>query len=249
MCVIIFKNKSTQITKADLMQAYERNPDGCGIADMTTGKCIKGLWSAKTLWREYRTRCDHDLLIHLRIATSGKIDQERCHPFLLKNGGILAHNGVISGLSNPKSDLSDTQILVGMLESCRTIELQLQVLQSHAGDNRFAFLDRKGKLHLLGKWEKYNGLSVSNLYSFCKPVAQTYPKTDYAQAYNLAPKACTGTQGNLARWRREYYSDYDNTDRLSNKAVKEAVKRLKDEETTQSIQDYLRDVPDFDSFE
>lgn len=166
MCVIIFKPAKEVIIKRDLLTAYENNPDGCGIADITAGKCVKGLWTAKQLWRAYRERADHDLIIHLRIATSGKVDAAACHPFLLKNGGCLAHNGVISGLTDRDSDLSDTQMLVAMLESCRSVDLQLQILRSHSGSNRFAFLDRKGRLHLLGSWSKRGGLSVSNQHSF-----------------------------------------------------------------------------------
>ena len=175
MCIIIIKPVKETVLKQDLKAAYTRNPDGCGIYDVTKHKLIKGLWSFKELWSRVQEAKDHELVIHLRVATSGKIDAQACHPFRLKDGSVLAHNGIISGLSDPHSDRSDTQELVAILDRCRSDSLRLEVLRSHASSNRFAYVTRSSQTHLLGDWHKYRGLSLSNSYGYGIQKLTEYP--------------------------------------------------------------------------
>lgn len=170
MCVIIYKPENVSLSKADFMCAFDRNSQGFGLYDVQANHLVKGMSTKKQAWKTIKTVMRHELIIHLRIATSGNIDADSCHPFRLKDGAILAHNGVIDGLSDPKADLSDTQRLAVLLDRIASDAIRLEVLRSHSGDQKFAYVSRHRKVHLIGQWSERAGCRVSNTYSFVQPV-------------------------------------------------------------------------------
>ena len=128
MCVIIYKEKGHQFSenflKEDLPKLWKHNPDGGGIA-VKDGKDVyyqKGYMSFKKFkkdWLGFLQDCkDVDVGIHFRIATSGKTDKFRTHPFRLEKSlfkqkklfghcSCLFHNGVFHKLGDKV--FSDTQ--------------------------------------------------------------------------------------------------------------------------------------------
>ena len=102
MCVAIFKPLGQRITRKDLNDAWDTNPDGGGFAyresvnsDITIAK---GYMSKKRWIKDILDLgADVEMLIHARIATHGKKDADNTHPFEIASGGCWIHNGIISG--------------------------------------------------------------------------------------------------------------------------------------------------------
>lgn len=99
MCVAIYKPKNVILVKRVLKNCFENNPDGAGFAyPDEKGKQIvieRGFFGFRKFWRRYRTVQDRAMLIHFRIATSGKINAENCHPWELDKKHAFVHNGKI----------------------------------------------------------------------------------------------------------------------------------------------------------
>ena len=96
-CVIIYKPKGVKVSKAELQRAYKQNPDGAGIM-ARTGKnliCRKGYFTFEDFYANYLQLEQYEMAIHMRIATSGLVDKNNCHPFQHQQLGMV-HNGMIT---------------------------------------------------------------------------------------------------------------------------------------------------------
>lgn len=92
MCVIIVIPKGETITKNELKDAWEVNPDGGGFAYNHKGKVYfqKGYMTFKSYFKAIKRYIGKvDLVIHLRISTSSIINKEQTHPYKLGNPRIL----------------------------------------------------------------------------------------------------------------------------------------------------------------
>lgn len=126
-------------------------------------------------------------LYHFRIGTQGGNTPENTHPFavdesdkmLTKNVRTdmsMIHNGIIqktSGYTYSKKykHLSDTQIYVKDFLSQFKKDFGidfikknsiLNVIEDELGSGKFAFLDKKGNITLLGNWVEHEGVKYSN---------------------------------------------------------------------------------------
>lgn len=121
-CVAIWKPKGVQIARKYLQNSFENNKDGAGFAYAKGGKITisKGFFDFKEFYEAYKRFQAFPCLIHFRIATHGKINQENCHPFPMAGGKYaLVHNGVMpSSLHNGNKDDSDTRQFAEKLETC-----------------------------------------------------------------------------------------------------------------------------------
>lgn len=118
MCIAIAKPKGVKIPKRVLKACFLNNPDGAGFAYPEDGKVkiTKGLFSFRSFWREYReiNPEDKSVLIHFRVATSGKIDSFNCHPWRINETHAFIHNGnLASRLGVTSETVSDTGIFAG----------------------------------------------------------------------------------------------------------------------------------------
>jgi hypothetical protein len=120
-------------------------------------------------------------VLHFRIATQGSKKLENCHPFLVKPGLGLAHNGTIRWAKplNKEDDRSDSEILAqDILASLSARQLGQypirKLIEEAIGFSKLALLDAKGKLIIingsLGEW--HEGVWFSNT-SF-RPFVVTY---------------------------------------------------------------------------
>ena len=119
MCIAIWNPPEAQdIEKAVLARCRDANPDGMGMAWAEAGRLhvIKRLSRFGKFYRSYtRARAQHKgVLLHFRIATSGKRDFANCHPFQAGTDAVLCHNGIFGDLGTP--EISDTREFVGMLD-------------------------------------------------------------------------------------------------------------------------------------
>jgi hypothetical protein len=81
-----------------MKNCFINNGDGAGLAwaDKEGLHIEKGYFHWKDLWRDMKALEEYPVLAHFRIATQGKVEKANCHPFYLKNGLAMAHNGMIN---------------------------------------------------------------------------------------------------------------------------------------------------------
>lgn len=199
MCVIcISKAGERQPTKKEMLEMWTRNPDGAGYMFARDGKVTihKGFMTFNEFYRNVRgenfTKADA-VVYHFRIATQGGINPYMTHPFALtkdlKKTKVLdltcplgiAHNGVIRLTSDGDKEFSDTakfitEYLTRIIRNGADIRDKsvIRIIEELAG-GRFALLDKSGYIAIAGRWEKDNGLLVSN--TFHKPFTFTNVKT------------------------------------------------------------------------
>src|SRR3990167_4877819 len=119
MCVIIKQPVGKAFPENYLTNLYHRNKDGVGIFFPDNGRVqvlkIAKINKADEVLDLYRQAPkDRPVAIHLRMRTHGNIDEANTHPYQvlnLEDHGIdlwMAHNGVISGLTETHKGKSDT---------------------------------------------------------------------------------------------------------------------------------------------
>lgn len=115
MCIAIFKPAAKHINKRELRDLWTSNPDGGGYMFAANGELYvdKGYFTFKAFYKEFRNAeakfPKSDFVIHFRIATSGKISINHCHPFYVSNNLAFVHNGIFAFLSKDDTE-SDTMI-------------------------------------------------------------------------------------------------------------------------------------------
>jgi len=221
MCIILYKPADANMpSQATIKTCYNNNPDGAGllIFDNNKAKIIKGLMSYIELKREMKkqklTNNSH-FAIHFRIATSGKINQENCHPFpisknkktLKRLSGItsqaIMHNGIIS---QGEDDLSDTQVFARDTLTKLSPYLHDEQIRDHIADmicpdRMLIFSD--GKIYLINNWIVDQGIYYSN-ESFERLKAK---KNKYSIGFS---------NDKYAKWANddyvEYFTDYNDAE-------------------------------------
>ena len=115
MCIIAMIPAGKQINKNTLENMTNNNPDGSGIAWIQDNKIktYKTMDNEKFINKALEVQSkfckDSDILIHCRIATSGKTDLDNCHPFKISNDTVFAHNGILNCVE-ATNKVSDTRI-------------------------------------------------------------------------------------------------------------------------------------------
>jgi hypothetical protein len=119
MCVAILVPMGADISTEQLRMGAGRNPDGWGYSFVRNGKTIirKGIGK----WEDHgeadfnrdfkRYIATSAFLIHFRVRSHGEICAENSHPFHIKGGGAMIHNGVLD-LPNLPANTSDTKHFV-----------------------------------------------------------------------------------------------------------------------------------------
>lgn len=185
MCVIGIYEKGLELNKEELRACFAHNPDGAGYM-IQTAKGVhieKGFFSFNSFWNAVKNLpVDKDRVLHFRIATSGKISVNCCHPFpvtsdykkmaMAKTDSLMgfAHNGVLQDFTpkaGMKSNKSDTMVFNhDVLSKVAPILMKgnegLQELLELYTPSRFAVMDSK-KVLMLGDW--YNSPQSGAWYS------------------------------------------------------------------------------------
>lgn len=154
MCIAIYKPAGAWATKRQLRTCFERNPDGAGYAwhDGTKVQLRKGFFTWRGFWKAFKrdVAAESPAFIHFRIATRGKHDAERCHPFQLQ-GGVLMHNGpcLNSRACSGDGDRSDSQQFaedfVDGLTSQQFLRLK-PMIEDFAGSEKIAAMFDDGQV-------------------------------------------------------------------------------------------------------
>lgn len=201
MCIIAIYQNGKKPDKTTLDYMIKGNPDGIGVAwnDGREVYFIKGLKTAESVLNVYeRANRDGEVLdfvFHARIATSGGVSAEKCHPFVVSsNNNILDktsghgrtpvafHNGIFP--ITPDNGLNDTQTLIkhciaplyerdakGLQKGKHNAVITLATRGS-----RFVLL-YPDRLYTFGEWESEDGVLYSN--SHYKEPKYKYYYNDY----------------------------------------------------------------------
>src|SRR5579862_9240551 len=176
MCIIIYKPANAALDPSLLRNAYKRNRDGWGLAAITRdGVKIErgfGPFEAEALVNAAERYYECDLVIHCRIGTSGERSLKNTHPFEVRQGLYMFHNGILN--VDRSSDLSqcDSFHAAKMLGECFSDismpelfadDTYLEKLDDWAGNSRLVFVDASGVYFVnkeLGDWK--DGVWFSN---------------------------------------------------------------------------------------
>ncbi len=179
MCIAILNIAGT-IDEEMFMNCWMNNPDGTGMAYVRHEriKVIKEMDDPASIYQRYldiRRGNNRPIILHFRIATSGAIDLENCHPFEIRPGLVMAHNGILDQIeADPRLGLNDTRVFInqvlkelpkGYLENTGIRRL----LTDFVGNSKLVFLDRHGRYDIineeLGHWDQSGENWFSN-YSY-----------------------------------------------------------------------------------
>ena len=178
MCIAILKTKDGNITDEQLLNCFDNNPDGAGIAYTKDNKIfiVKGIFDAKQFVEEYHkavAEADGAMLVHCRIGTSGNKDYTNCHPHVVSDECVMIHNGILSIAVPKDSKVSDTVLYVEQYLKPLPKDFMLNdgimsLITDHIGaGNKFVFLNNRGDFSIAnekaGHWK--NGVWFSN-YSY-----------------------------------------------------------------------------------
>ena len=117
MCIIASIPKGVgTISESTLETMANNNSHGFGISWIDDNNIINTFKSMenkkfieKALDIQNKFSKKSDILIHCRIATSGKTNLANCHPFEVNKNTVFAHNGVLDCVE-PTKNMSDTRV-------------------------------------------------------------------------------------------------------------------------------------------
>jgi len=119
-----------------------RNPDGTGLGifdpkgHAVVHKAPISAFNDADFEREARRESSRTFLAHIRFASTGALTLANTHPFE-QEGRLLAHNGVLAGLSQLDDELGEDRVLVeGETDSERLFALITRETRRHQGDVR-----------------------------------------------------------------------------------------------------------------
>lgn len=177
MCVIISRPKTVLIPSHYIENACQKNSDGWGMAIADRGKLeIRRSYEEKgnnpdEINKLLEETKNVNVLLHLRLRSSGEKGLENCHPFVVLNDKehgydlVFAHNGTMSWFNRDREQkecdswIFTQKILRDVCEKYwslgidpledRTVQ---EILQLAANDsNRFALMNGNGVSLLINK--------------------------------------------------------------------------------------------------
>lgn len=238
MCIIAIKPKGQQMfPKSTIQTMFTNNPDGAGYMyyDYNKKKVVikKGFMTCNALLKILNERdfTNTNLILHFRIGTSGKMDMLNCHPYPIYDENktecttdiAIAHNGVLHAYTPSKdSAINDTQVFIKKV--LKPLKKGFQnnneikgLIKELIGTNKFAILDDKNKLTLIGDFVRDGEYIFSNstyrvyTHYYKVPSVRTHKSVstknddsydDYYYTHNCASKYDSF-------WDDDYNDDYE----------------------------------------
>ena len=218
MCLIIAVNEKTP-PESQFELANDLNPDGIGMAWIAKNGMVqwyKGLGIADVKKMAPYTPLPY--VVHFRIATSGGINRELCHPFPISRNvtistdgqakRVMFHNGIwfdwremlikgliATGRSLPQGPWSDTRAMAFLAYHYGDKILELL-------EEKIVVLSKEGSQFYGSGWTTRDGCVYSNPALFM-PVS--YYQSQYTGAYqNYQHWTEAQTGGDLSRSRASY---------------------------------------------
>jgi len=119
MCLIIKKPAGRHICPDFIENAWRRNHDGWGSFHLEAGRPVarKGMDLASLQAHNQRLPREAEVFLHLRKATYGHVHHDMAHPYRVRDGMYLMHNGSIDHLAPSDPERSDSAELARLLGS------------------------------------------------------------------------------------------------------------------------------------
>lgn len=172
MCLLIVNKEGKTIGREILERAARNNGDGYGRIDLSSGKIHRTTNMREAVEIAMRPG---PAVHHFRYATSGLKTPKQCHPFHVKDGWQLLHNGIITDL-DMNDGRPDTENLAALLRLVSP-ENRAEVLAKFVG-NRFALVDVRTKEVIeVGDFVDEDGVHYSN--SSCLTGGSSYSYSDH----------------------------------------------------------------------
>ena len=189
MCLIIKKPFGRRIASDFLENAWQRNPHGWGCFHLDQGEVVwaRGLQLRELIDHNASLPLDAEVYLHLRRATYGEVSHDMTHPYVVRPGVLLMHNGNIAHLAPQDTARSDTSELArllrdmlnglsddqaaGLIRSQGFRALTAPLIEG----SMIVLLDRHGPVHLGRDWhtvqaadwsEAMAGMDVSNVHTW-----------------------------------------------------------------------------------
>lgn len=209
MCIITIKDKGVKLPDENILKTmFDNNPDGAGFMYAKGGKVVikKGFMTYESLKAELDKICnitDISLVLHFRIATSGKIDEGTTHPFpiekkkkLLKKLNCetdigVVHNGIIPIKTN--KNMSDTmQYIAEKLCTYKFLQSDFyrhKCFMNHIEkeiQSKMVFMNGNGEIYKIGEFISDEGIFYSN-NSYKSQRYMYIPELVYSSELMLCP--------------------------------------------------------------
>jgi len=175
MCIIAVCN-DRKLTDAELLNCWENNSDGAGMAwfDKKEHVIKKGFMNYDLFKAEYASIDILPHIVHFRIATAGGVIPELTHPFICTKKSplslewrgkepVLFHNGIVFNwlslaemldIQLPNPYWSDTRVLSSIIS-----QWGMDFLEEEGG--KYAVLFEK-EIQIFGKFIEESGIKFSN---------------------------------------------------------------------------------------
>jgi predicted glutamine amidotransferase len=194
MCLIIKKPQGRCIAEDFLANAWLRNDHGWGSFHLASGRVIwaRGLHLEALLAHNASLPLDAEVYVHLRRATFGEVSHDMAHPYVVREGLLLMHNGSIASLAPQDASRSDTSELARLLrdmldgltdaEVARLIRSQgfRSLTAALIEGSMVVLMDARGAVRLGREWHRVHatdwsqdmaGLEVSNVHTWARDLA------------------------------------------------------------------------------
>lgn len=206
MCIILYKPKNRKLPdKTILKNCFDNNNDGAGYMFVKNNQVYfkKGFTNFDTFYneltKEYKSNNldSKNLVLHFRIGTSGGINKEKTHPFIISDKdeklnqlkgyckSAIVHNGIFSNYVNDNKNLSDTQNFIkGFLYPLLKLSHFnfnnkdiTKLINKQIETSKIIILDQKDNIFMYGNFIEDNGIYYSNTtysYSYKKYYSTYY---------------------------------------------------------------------------
>ncbi len=189
MCLIIRKPAGRRIPADFLEHVWQRNAHGWGAFNVRAGQVesARGMALAELVEYNAGLALDLEVYLHLRRATYGAVNQQMTHPYRVRDGMLLMHNGSIHPLAPVDQAVSDSaelaRLLADLLDGLD--DVQAGVLLRSEGFRRLTeplvagsmvvLFDRDGAVRLGRDWHVVQGhewdgampgIEVSNIHAW-----------------------------------------------------------------------------------
>lgn len=188
MCIAILNSPNITLPKSLIKNSWDNNSDGGGIMWVDTEKNIlhihKEVYSFEAFYNKYvEIRKSHpksNVVLHFRIGTSGGINYNNTHPFLVHKNLGFVHNGIIHDLNGINQHKSDTnlfnELVLQKLDSnFINNDGIITLISKYIGTSKLIFLNNKNEFLIINE---HKGVSDDN-YKGCWFSNSTYMVTDY----------------------------------------------------------------------
>lgn len=184
MCIIAVKPANKPLwSENTIREMFRRNPDGAGIMFLRKDGKVrihKGMMKVeevlKYLYLHQPLLEKTDVVLHFRIATSGKKDELGCNPYPVWSHNnsktkdvemAMVHNGILDSYGwRGNAQINDTQVFIK--ETLRSLPHNfvknkgiMELIEKSIGANKLVFLSKDG-IKRVGRFIEDDGYYYSN---------------------------------------------------------------------------------------